>query len=250
MDLSKERGTVRMHPESKILEAVTVVGKKTKVMRLGWMGGRDGVLPFDTIQGGGAVALLVESPGAPWYADKLQVRLMYNSKDTLKFRFHIYAYDSVHHGPGEELLSREIILRERKKFGWVRFDLAPYDIRVSEKKFLIGFEWIDDRQSRESMLKGLRAWERWKLEQYRQHNEKIEQVTVRSDGGTETVHYKYHGNMMNWPGFKDLPPFTGLMVESGKKDETRNLLTFERKTSFGEWKEIPSTLNAVITVQY
>ena len=50
--------------------------------------------------------------------------------------------------------------------------------------------------------------------------------------------------MMDWPGFKTLPPFTGLMVETGKHSETENLITFERKTSFGQWTENPSTLNA------
>ena len=56
--------------------------------------------------------------------------------------------------------------------------------------------------------------------------------------------------MMDWPGFKTLPPFTGLMVETGKHSETEKLLTFERKTSFGQWTESPSTLNAVITIVY
>jgi hypothetical protein len=56
--------------------------------------------------------------------------------------------------------------------------------------------------------------------------------------------------MMDWPGFKDLPPFTGLMIESGKTDDTLRLRTFERKTSFGEWKEINATLNVVVTVTY
>ncbi len=247
--LKSRASAVRLQPENTVLNAVTIRAKKTKIARLGWMGGRDGVLPFDTIQGGGAVALLVESPGTPWYADKLQFRLMYNSRDTLKFRFHIYAYDSITNVPGEELLSKEIFLKDTKKFGWVRCDLSQFDIRITERKVLIGFEWIDDRLSRERMLKGLRAWERWKMEQYNNHNQKVERIVVHEHAG-ETIRYKYHGNMMNWPGFRDLPPFTGLMIETGKKKETESLRTFERKTSFGEWKEIPSTLNAVITVRY
>jgi hypothetical protein len=56
--------------------------------------------------------------------------------------------------------------------------------------------------------------------------------------------------MKDRPGFQDLPPFTGLMIESGKTDETLRLRTFERKTSIGEWKEIAATLNAVVTVIY
>ncbi len=56
--------------------------------------------------------------------------------------------------------------------------------------------------------------------------------------------------MIDWPGFTKLPPFTGLMVETGKRAETETLLTFERQTSFGQWTETASTLNAVITIVY
>jgi hypothetical protein len=56
--------------------------------------------------------------------------------------------------------------------------------------------------------------------------------------------------MMDWPGFRLLPPFTGLMIETGKRAETKNLIMFERKTSFGEWAVVPSTLNAVLTIKY
>ncbi len=245
-----QNGTVRLKPESNILKPVTVKAKKLRIARLGWMGGRDGILPFDTIQGGGAVALLVESPRTPAYVDKLQVRLMYNSKDTLKFRFHIYAYDSTYDRPGEELLTKEIMLTETKRFGWLRFDMSKQDIRIDAKRFFIAFEWIDDRETRDTMLKGLRAWERWKMEQFNDHNEKVEKIITKDSDGAERVQYKYHGNMMNWPGFKDLPPFSGLMIETGKKDETKKLRTFERKTSFGGWKEVDATLNAVITVMF
>jgi hypothetical protein len=56
--------------------------------------------------------------------------------------------------------------------------------------------------------------------------------------------------MMDWPGFRELPPFTGLMVETGKLEKSQTLRTFERKTSFGRWNELNSTLNAVVTVSY
>ncbi len=242
---------VSLKPNSVLLEAITIKATRShKVKRLGWMGGKDGVLPLDTIQGGGAVALLVESPQSPAYIDKLQVRLMYNSKDTLSFRLHVYAFDSVLQIPGQELLSREVILKESKRFGWLRFDLASSGIVVKEKKFFIGFEWIDDSHTRRKMVAGLKEWERWKKEQFEAHNEKVERLVTKDNNGSEQVAYKYHGNMMNWAGFTTLPPFTGLMVETGKSIETKALRTFERKTSFGPWKELDSTLNAVVTVLY
>ena len=241
---------LRLNAKATVLNEITVSAKKLhrKVARLGWMGGKDGVLPLDTVMGGGAVALLVEAPQVPFYIEKLQVRLMYNSKDTLKLRFHVYEFDSANRQPGKDLLTREIILTENKKFGWLRFDLEMENILLNERRVCVGFEWIDERKDRIRMLKGLRNWEDWKKDQYDLGNKKVQ--IIPQENNQTGVAYKYYGNMMDWPGFKSLPPFTGLMVENGKQPETIKLLTFERKTSFGEWKEIPSTLNAVITISY
>jgi hypothetical protein len=246
---ASENLAVQLTISDVMLREVIVSGKKiaTRTARLGWMGGKDGILPLDTIQGGGAVALMVESPRMPIYIEKLQVRLMYNSKETLTLRLHFFEYDSLLDRPGAELLTKEIMLRENKRFGWARFDLSEYNITLNRNKFFVAFEWIDDQQTRSRMLTGLRAWESWKKEQYLAGNKKVECIT---DTSSQACGYKYHGNMMDWPGFKDLPPFTGLMIETGKTAKTTALRTFQRKTSFGEWTEIPSTLNAVITVRY
>jgi hypothetical protein len=150
--------------------------------------------------------------------------------------------------PGAELLSKEIMLTESKRFGWLRFDLDNYDIRILEKKFFVGFEWIDDSATRLAMRRGLKDWENWKAQEFKKGNPKVEYLKPDKEGSQ--AKYKYHGNMMDWPGFKALPPFSGLMVQTGKNENTRTLRTFERKTSFGNWTEIPSTLNAVVTVAY
>jgi hypothetical protein len=237
---------VKLRPNSIMLNEVVVHGPQSmKVARLGWMGGKDGILPLDTLQGGGAVAMLVEAPLSPCFVEKMQLRLMYNSKDTAVFRFHIFEYDSIQDSPGKELLNQEILLKGTKRFGWLRFDLSAYLITLSTKKFFIGFEWIDERESRKAMIKGIHKWEAWKKDEFHSGNSKVERISSPSGIG-----YKYHGNMMNWPGFKELPPFTGLMVESGKNNETKRFRTFERKTSFGKWTELDSTLNAVITIRY
>ena len=250
LGLSKSHHNIRLTSAAILLDEVTVSDRKlkSKIMRLGWMGGKDGILPLDTVMGGGAVALLVEAPRAPFYIEKLQLRLMYNSKDSIKFRFHVYEFDSINRKPGKDLLNREIILTEEKKFGWLRFDLSHENITINNRKICIGFEWIDDRQYRIGMINGLRQWELWKKEQFALGNKKVEYISQKD--GDVAGYYKYHGNMMDWPGFKTLPPFTGLMVETGKHSETENLMTFERKTSFGQWTETPSTLNAVITIVY
>ena len=244
--------TIELKSSGQLLKEVTVVGKKnrSKVTRLGWMGGKDGVLPFDTIQGGGAIALLVEAPSVPYQMEKLQVRLLYNSKKELTLRLHIFSFDSLRQIPGEDLLTREIILKESKRFGWLRFDLSDYRILLDQKKFFIGFEWIDTRETRNALSKGLRGWEKWKRDQFNAGNTKVERKLIKASDGREIENYRYRGNMMDWPGFKNLPPFTGLMVQTGKSEETIKLRTFERKTSMGTWSEINSTLNAVVTIRY
>ncbi|HTH55395.1 MAG TPA: carboxypeptidase-like regulatory domain-containing protein [Cyclobacteriaceae bacterium] len=242
---------IELTPSGQLLKEAVITAKKihNKVARLGWMGGKDGVLPFDTIQGGGAVALLIESPSTPCQIERLQVRLMYNSKKELMLRLHFFSFDSTRQMPGEELLKREIILTETQRFGWLRFDLSKDDIVVYEKRFFVAFEWIDDRQTRNSLLTGFRAWENWKRNEYQAGNQKVEKIIVKTSQGDKET-YKYHGNMMSWPGFKYLPPFTGLMVQTGKDETTKALRTFERKTSMGKWEELNSTLNAVITIRH
>ncbi|NQZ78271.1 MAG: carboxypeptidase-like regulatory domain-containing protein, partial [Ekhidna sp.] len=99
---------IELKEEIKLLEEV-VVNKPSnfRKARLGHMGGKDGILPFDTAQGGAATALLLKSPKDDFYVDQVQFRLLYNSKDTLQLRLHFYAYDSACACPGEELLKEE-----------------------------------------------------------------------------------------------------------------------------------------------
>ena len=236
---------------ARVLDEVVVEEKKRyKIARLGYMKGKDGILPFDTLQGGGAVALLLNAPRKGFYVDKLQFRLMYNSKDTLQFRLHFYAYDAACDCPGEELLHDELILKEQQTYGWVRFNLADQDLFIDANQFFVGLEWIDLRKTRRSMLEGLRDWESWKKQRYEEGDPKVEKIASKHPDGSPWTYFKYHGNMMNWRGWNTLPPFTGLMIETGKTKKTASLRTFERKTSFSPWVEKAVTLNAVVVVSY
>ncbi len=237
--------TLYLQKNVQLLDNVTIKAKKnTKVARLGWMKGDDGILPFDTVAGGGAVAMLMQAPEAPFFVSQVMIRLLYNSKDTTKLRLHFYeiTVDSL---PGKEILSKEIILEENKRFGWMRFDMKPYNITIPYKSFFMAFEWIDDRKTRRLMREGLLKWDRWKQKQYEQGERKVELIKTKSG-----VRYKYHGNMMHWPGFENLPPWTGLMVETGKHKKTSHLRTYQRKTSFSQWQEKQATLNAVLVLRY
>ena len=241
--------TLKQH--AVLLDEVSIEAKKSfQRTRLGYMKGSDGLLPLDSLQGGAAVATLFSAPVDDFYLDKLQYRLLYNSKDTSRFRLHIYAFDQSCECPGQELLKEEIILEGTKRYGWERFDVADKHIFIHQPKFFIGLEWLNDRASRKEMLDGLKDWEAWKQSQFMEGNEKVDLVQAQHPNGEDWTYYKYHGNMMNWPGWAKLPPFTGLMVETGKQKKTIPYKTFERKTSFSPWVEKNVTLNLVVQVTY
>ena len=95
-----------------------------------------------------------------------------------------------------------------------------------------------------AMLNGFVAMGSIEIEQFELGNKKVEFISPRNT--EDAGHYTYHGNTMDWPGFARLPP-------NDKNRETKwteALLTFERQTSFGQWTETRSTLNAVITIVY
>ncbi|NJM26488.1 MAG: hypothetical protein HC859_14425 [Bacteroidia bacterium] len=45
-----------------------------------------------------------------------------------------------------------------------------------------------------------------------------------SDAGH--VSFKYHGNMMDWPGWQRRPPFTGLMIQTDEDEKTAAFKNF------------------------
>ena len=241
--------TLVMFPSSVLLEEV-VVEKNSyrKRKRLGYMKGDDGIIPLDVRNGGGEVAILLQAPTAGFYVDEVHFRLMYNSKDTLKFRLHLYSYDSTSNTPGKELLSKNIVLQKNeKRFGWVRFDISEYNVFLRKNSFFLSLEWIDDQSTRERLSSSLRSWEQWKMVEYQNGNVAVE--LLKKEKGVP-ISLKYHGNMMKWEGWNTMPPFTGLMVELGKKDKTRNFRTFEKKNLHAPWEEKELTLNAVVVVSY
>ncbi len=246
-----EEGTVQLVEEKFLLEEVEIVDRKrTKRARIGWMKGRDGMLPFDTLAGGGMVAMEVNFPETPVFIEKVMVRLMYNSKDTLRFRFHILVPNAAMDGPGDEILTKEIILEKEQKYGWLRFDMEKYGLETRYKKVYIAFEWMEDRATREKMMEGFKAWEKWKKQEYVRGNSKLERMVLERPDGSKKEYLKYHGNMMNWPGWPNFPPFTGLMVETGKSKKTEKFKTYRKSSVFGPWQEVSNTLNAVVVVAY
>ncbi len=145
-------------PESVLLKEVVIYGHKTtKKARLGWMRGKDGVFPFDTNRRGrGTVAMMLETPKTPAHIEKIQVRLMYNSKDTACLKLHFYSYGSANDCPGAELLQESIILKAQHRLGWLNFNMKPHNIRLTKQKFFVAFEWLEQQRNARANASGTR----------------------------------------------------------------------------------------------
>jgi len=243
-------GKIALLEQIRVLDEVRISAKKEKTRkdRIGWVKGREGIVPFDTVAGGSAVAMLIQVGSNPIIIEEVQLRLQYNSKDTTKFRLHFYDYDSLTGKPGEELLTRQITLEEDRRFGWMKWDVSHEQIVIDRNRCFIGFEWLDNPSTLTDFKHGMEAWNRWKKRQYILGNAKVEYIP--SNGGNREGSYKYHGNMMNWPGFDKLPPWTGLMIEQGKDEKTERFFTYQRRMSYGDWHEVNGTLNAVLVFRY
>lgn len=218
-----------------------------KIDRLGWVNGKDALVSFDTLQtGGGVAAVLLRPKQQPFLVEGVQVRLAYNSKKDLKFRLHLYAVDTDSLLPSYELLTRDIILSQTKTFGWIRFDLSEYELVIDQPMVYLGIEWIDDLEDRTQLFKDLEEYQLWKQEEYEKGNSKISKELL-PDGRTV---YQYKGNMMNWPGFHELPPWAALKFQKGVKDKTASFKTVRKANAFAPWDEVDGTLNVVLVVKY
>ncbi len=233
------------------LDTVMITGAKNlKTQRLGWMRGKDGTLPVESSFGGACTTILLESHGAPFLADKVYLRILYNSKDTIRFRLRIYEYDTITGAPGKDLLDKVVIIKGQKRIGWIHMDLSDYAIEIPVKKFYLGFEWIEDRESRAALIASFRDWGEWKEQEYENGNEKVIKADSVFVNEQYKYHYRYQGNMMKWPGWDDMPPWTGLVVDDKQRSGNKDFTCFERKASFGVWQRTGSVLNAVLKVSY
>jgi len=241
---------IKLEEKPITLSELEVTGiKNFKSRRLGWMRGKDGTLPVDSAQGGACATLLLEAPGAPSYIEKVYLRILYNTKDTIRFRLRIFDVDSLTGAPGIDLIEKDVFITEQKRIGWIKADISDLNIEIPKKKFYLGFEWIEDRQNRDSLISSLQDWEKWKQDQYLKGDENAVPDTVFIDDKM-TISYRYNGNMMNWPGFQKMPPWTGLVVDDEKRSGNEDFVTYERKMSFGKWHKSESVLNAVLVVSY
>lgn len=232
-----------------LLSEVPITGKRRfKKSRLGWMRGEDGTLPVAIAEGGACVTLLLEAPSAPFLIDAVMLRILYNTKDTLQFRLRVFDVDSLDL-PGDEILDQDVMLTGVKKIGWITLDISELMVEIRQTRFHLGIEWLETRSNREALVAALGDWDRWKQEQYKAGDTRVK-LDSSVVGGKPHLSYQYQGNMMNWPGFEKMPPWTGLVVDDKKRSGNTAFRSFQRDYSFGPWYELRSVLNAVVKISY
>ena len=232
------------------LPSIEVEGDKSfKHDRLGWMRGGEGTLPVAESEGGACATLLLEAPEAPFLIDKVYMHILYNTKDSVRFRLRLFDVDSATQQPGKDLMVKDVFVVGKKRIGWMNVDISEHHIEVPVKRFFLGFEWIEDRQTREALISSFQDWAQWKQEQFEAGDDKAIRDSVVVDGET-TYYYRYRGNMIKWPGFDEMPPWTGLVVDDKKRPGNEQFVTYERKMSHGVWRRSESVLNAVVKISY
>jgi len=228
---------------------VVEAGKKVKSKRLGWMRGGDGTLPVESSDGGACTTLLLKAPSAPFYIDEVHLRILYNTKDTILFRLRLFDVDPLTGMPGDDFLEKEVFIKAQKRAGWIKQSVSDHQILVPKDRFYLGFEWIENRANRDSLISSFKDFYNWKKEQFLNGDPKvIADSTIYQD--KVIVKYIYNGNMMNWPGFNSMPPWTGLVLDDKDRPGNEGLITYERKMSFGKWRKRKSVLNTVLVISY
>lgn len=108
-------------------------------------------------EGGGAVAMLVHIPATGVFIKKINLHIVDNKVGEFKLRCRILKVTEQNE-PGEDLLTKSVVVSSSIPKGWIEFDLSAYDLHVTEKFFIV-FEWILDKATiqliREARAKAL-----------------------------------------------------------------------------------------------
>lgn len=110
-----------------------VLGNKTesKAMQAG----------FSSNQLGNEVGIAIKIKKKPTYIENINVSIVHNKYDTLKFRINFYTLkDGM---PYENILKQSIVVHTTLKKGKLTIDLRKYNI-VVEENFFAALEWIED----------------------------------------------------------------------------------------------------------
>lgn len=120
------------------------------------LGTHKGIAPGGTsiqsVQGGAAMALLIEPPEGSFEVIKASVTILENELDTFLLRFRFLGVDQVTGYPAEDLVHEDMILRSGIDKGGASLDLSARDIRL-RGPFYLAVEWINDERTAELLRK-------------------------------------------------------------------------------------------------
>lgn len=133
---------VKLNPKSVELKEVLVYNKRVPIIlgnnkksfyHTGWGNNKSGV--------GRARGAIINPADLPVKAEEFVIHIHENTFDSVKFRVNMM----IPNENGElltSLINENIFFTTSVKKGWVRVDLKPYNIMISEK-LIVAVEWVD-----------------------------------------------------------------------------------------------------------
>ncbi len=222
------------------LKEVTITSKKekNKTFELGNKKSRGGTLETDTIYAGSATALLIENKSPvqkglsfPVYLQSASIRIFRNNLPSFKMRVRLYSVDSTTQSPGEDLLSKSVVIESNMRNGWLTFDLSEFQYLIN-KPFFIAFERILTKTDRDQIAKGYQDF-------IKKHPKRLHIDTVMFEGKKQVR------QRLGYSGI-DLP---GTFIGIATSESARKLHScFVRKTSFDKWEKVRGILAATVMV--
>jgi CubicO group peptidase (beta-lactamase class C family) len=234
------RGHVVIYLSEKILmlEPVTVVGRKEKKksFALGNRYTKGGFLYADSVSSGAAMALLIENKYPafhkelvfPVFLEKAVLFIDKNSLSPFRIRVRIMEHDTITGLPGRDLLTESVVETSSMKYGWLDFDLRPFNMKVDRSFFLV-FEWIMEEKDRLALL-----------DQYLQYRKNNPDKVV-----ADTMIVR--GEKIGFRNYLQFSPGTHFGV-SALPFSLRHYKSYYRLNSFAEWRTAPVILTARISV--
>lgn len=239
--LTKKELTIFLNEKIVALNTVVVSSKKEKLktFELGNADFKGGVLQTDTLYAGRSVSLLIENTEAnikkgmifPAFIEKAKLRIFRNNLQSFKYRVRLNEVDNLTGQPGQDLLTKSIVIQSSMKNGWLEFDLSDLNFEI-DKPFFITFEQLLDLTDRTLITNEYNKF-------VSEHPNKVQFDTIEVDGRKEVR------KILKGGGIDLAGTFIGIAVS---KTASEQYTSYVRETSFGEWKKVRGIVAATVTL--
>ena len=237
--LQRKNTAIYLNEKIVALNPVIVSTKKEtpKTFELGNAAFNGGVLEADTLYAGRSISLLIDNKEAnikkgfafPAFIEKARLRIFRNNVGSFKFRVRLNEVDVLTGHPGQDILTKSIVMESSIRKGWMEFDLSDLNIEI-DKPFFVTFEQLLDVTDR-TLIKN--DYDKFRSE----HPNKVKFDTVDIDG-KKVVREIFKG------GIDVAGIFIGISTSKTAKEQ---YTSYVRETSFGEWKKVWGIVTATVT---